>query len=75
MNAAGGFTAADSFRLWLGDASTSTAYGTYLYNGTLWSSDTGKDVGGSRIFDAYHAAYIISGGGDPSWLEPVPWAP
>jgi len=80
MGAASGFAASDSFRLWLGDSSSSAAYAGYTFNqanalGSYWSADDGHDVGAGKLFDAYRAAWLISAEGSASWVPPVPWKP
>ncbi|MDB6118122.1 MAG: conserved repeat domain protein, partial [Verrucomicrobiaceae bacterium] len=80
MNGANGFASSDSFRLWLGDSSASSAYASFSFNqpgalGSYWSADDGHDVGVSKLFDAYHAAWIISTAGSSSWKPSVPWQP
>ena len=76
MNGTGGFVAGDSFRLWLGDSSSSASgYANNLFDGARWTGDAGADVTASKVFDGWHAAYLISSQGNAAWQEPLPWAP
>ena len=80
MNGSNGFAASDSFRLWLGDSSASATYAAYTFQltaglGSLWTADDGHDVSAIKLFDAYRAAWIISGAGGVEWSSPLPWSP
>ena len=73
MTIASGFTDGDALRLWQGDSTNATGYDAFTLKQNVWTAADGHDASAEKVFDAWHAVWVISTQGNSGWSPAVPW--